>query len=127
MGQPKVLIVDDDTDILMLLALNFEQAGADVTTLENPVLANDLAVSQIKAGKAFDMIVIDIRMPEMNGHQLAKSLRDEGYKGAIVAFTSVATGEGRKEGKEVGITNYLSKDTLSKDLVAAMLSEYCGS
>ncbi len=126
MAKPRVLIVDDDTDILMMLELYFQRAGAEVTTENFPGNALDTFVARKAAAQPFDMVILDIRMPMMNGNELSKSIRASGFTGAIVAFTSSASGEGRRNSKEAGITTYLSKQTLSDAVVSALLHEHCG-
>ncbi len=125
MTRPRVLIVDDDPSILLMLEEFFERAGAAVTAVSRGAQALDATLSQLQLGTPFDMMIIDIRMPEMNGHVLTKKVRSAGYQGAIIAFTANATGEGWAEGQEVGITTYLSKHTLSKKVVQALLYEHC--
>lgn len=123
-GEFRVLIVDDIEDMVFVMTGLFEQAGAKVESSTRPDKAFEIAEARIKLGEPHDMIVIDIRMPRKSGHELAKDLRAAGYEGPIVAFTSVATGGGRKLGGEVGITTYLSKETLSKGLIMALIEQY---
>ena len=125
MGKPKLLIVDDDPDVIMLIAFHFKKAGAEVTTIEDPLKACEQVISELQEGSTFDMIVTDIFMPEMNGHEFAKKIRDAGYKGGIVAFTCNATMEGKREGTVAGIDTYLNKATLKADLAQALLDRYC--
>lgn len=66
-----ILVVDDNTDVLLALSSMLEQLGFDVQTAENAAAA--LAIFQ---GNLFSVIVSDISMPgEMNGIELAKALR----------------------------------------------------
>ena len=64
-------------------------------------------------------------MPHLNGFDLTRGIREAGYKGAIIAFTSTASGEGRKTSGDAGITTYLSKQTLNSKLALALLEEHC--
>jgi two-component system capsular synthesis sensor histidine kinase RcsC len=121
MSTCKILIVDDDPDILMLFSLFFEDAGAKVKTLENPVRAMDLMASD---GDQFELVVVDIRMPGMNGNELTKTIRSTGYTGGIVAFTADVSGGGRRDSQSSGIDAYFSKETMNKDLATALVAKY---
>ena len=125
MAKPKILIVDDDADVLMLIAAHFKKAGAEVTTTGDPLSACEQIISELKEASTFDMIITDIFMPGMNGYEFVKKIRDAGYKGGIVAFTCNATMEGKREGIEAGIDTYLNKVTLKTDLAQALLDRYC--
>ncbi|MEO9321455.1 MAG: response regulator [Nitrososphaera sp.] len=64
----KVLIVDDESDITLILTRGLEISGYSVTAFNRPADA-------LKHGaNAFDIAILDIRMPEMNGFQLARKL-----------------------------------------------------
>ena len=119
-----VLIVDDDLDTLLMIGLHFENLGIVVEKFSDPQAAVTLAVDRLERKKPFRLIVTDIRMPYVNGNEFSKRLREAGYEGAILAFTASATGEGRKEGTIAGIDRYFSKDTLSTELVQAIVDEY---
>ena len=121
----RVLIVDDRPDMLQLMSINFEEAGANVVQLSNPEEALAMVTKSVESGDPYDMVISDIMMPEMNGFELTKKLRAAGYAGPIVAFTATVSGHGRKEGSEAGITTYLSKDTLKPNLVTALLETHC--
>jgi CheY-like chemotaxis protein len=124
---PSVLIVDDSQDNCELMKVLFETSGAKTKLM----LRSSEVAAAVKAakrlGEPFDMIVIDIMMPELNGFELATNLRKDGYDGPIIAVTSALDGFGRKKGKEVGITSYLSRDTLTLDLARALLSAHVSS
>ncbi len=82
MGKHRILVVDDDHDILELLEYNLEREGFKVRTEDNSVRAID-------ACREFspDLIILDIMMPEMNGIELCKHIRavDE-FKDTFIFF-----------------------------------------
>ena len=121
---PRVLIVDDHQSMLDLMATCFKQAGAKVKTVLSPEEALTLTKAAADLGQPFDMIVVDIQMPEMTGFQLAEKLREAGFAGPIAAFTNTVSGLGKKKGLEVGITTYLDKATVKVDVVEALLHQY---
>jgi len=65
MALPRILIVDDEPQIRSLLSLAFTRAGFQVTTAPSGLDAVGCCSSQ-----AFDVVLSDVRMPEMDGHQL---------------------------------------------------------
>lgn len=120
-----VLIVDDDKYILMLMCTLFEKVGCLVTTTTNPKEAIEIAKGRQINGDPFSLIVVDIRMPHVNGNQVAKEIRDSGYLGPIIAFTANASLSGKREAKSVGIDGYFNKGTLKADLIQALVDQYC--
>lgn len=69
--QFKVLIVDDEIDIAFSLRMCLEQSGLTVDSFNEP----EAALSNFKAGK-YDIALIDIKMPQMNGFDLCEKLRN---------------------------------------------------
>src|SRR5262245_30035919 len=67
---PAVLVVDDVVDVTDMIALFLKHAGYDVTTANSAAAALGLAADQ-----QFDLVISDIGMPEMNGYELAETLR----------------------------------------------------
>ena len=63
----RILIVDDEPQIRGFLSLTFESAGYAVTTA-----ANGCDAIALLSAEAFDLLLSDVMMPEMNGHQLAQ-------------------------------------------------------
>jgi CheY-like chemotaxis protein len=72
-----ILIVDDDEDIVLVFKTYLEEAGCYVDSYTSPLRA----LSEFKSNK-YDLILLDVRMPNMNGFQLYKRLRkvDENCK-----------------------------------------------
>jgi DNA-binding NtrC family response regulator len=66
----KLLIVDDEVDLLKSLALHFELDGFEVTTTPDP-----LEAVRLMKDRLFSLVITDIRMPTMSGIELLKELR----------------------------------------------------
>lgn len=120
-----ILIVDDNVDALTIETALFESAGAVVRKTSSSKEAVTMVAEQIKSGSRFDMIVIDIQMPEMSGYSFAKEARNLGHEGPIIAFTANATMQGKKVSEGAGIDAYFTKTALKRDLVDALLREFC--
>jgi DNA-binding response OmpR family regulator len=66
----KILIVDDDTDVTLTFKTALDNYGFEVETYNDPVLA----LSNFKP-HFYDLLLIDIRMPDMNGFELSQKIR----------------------------------------------------
>lgn len=121
----RVLIAEDSQTILLMMEKLFRSAGADVTTCSNGRECVDIALSKISNGAKLDLIVVDIRMPQLSGNDACKAIRAAGFTGPIIAFTSNATVAGKKESEEYGITKYFNKTVLTEPLVRALLADLC--
>ncbi len=111
----EILVVDDSDDLRALMARYLMREGAVVETSENGQAGVERALS-----KNFDVILMDIKMPVMDGYQAAALLREKGYVGLIVAVTAQATAEGRMDSRSNGFDAYLSKPVdinLLKDIL----------
>jgi len=104
MRNEKILIVDDSKEIRNILSTFLKEEGFEVYTAENGKKALDLTKE-----KVIDLIITDIRMPEMDGSQLTKKMKEEKPRIGIIimtAYTSIYTeGDIRK----IGADDYISK------------------
>ncbi|PCJ23359.1 MAG: two-component system response regulator [SAR86 cluster bacterium] len=79
----KILFIDDDQAIRDLVTLRLQIAGHDVTLAENGKIGVEAALLG-----SYDLILMDMHMPIMSGHEAVKILRDSSYTGLIVALTA---------------------------------------
>jgi CheY-like chemotaxis protein len=86
----KVLLCEDSPDIQQLATAILKRAGASVTVVPDGELGVDQILSAASAGNAFDVVLMDIHMPVLDGLNATRRVRDAGYRGAIVAFTSLS-------------------------------------
>ena len=105
----RVLLVEDGLDNQHLIAHVLRKAGAEVSVAENGEVAIDLALAAKQAGSAFDIILMDIQMPVMDGHEATRQLRKAGYTNTIIALTANATTEDRQKCPDVGCNDYITK------------------
>lgn len=102
--QPKLLLVEDDKDINQLICLNLESLDYNVTSVADGAEGFELAKTQ-----AFDLIVLDIMLPNMDGLTVCKRLRQEKIFTPILMLTARNTEADRVIGLEVGADDYLTK------------------
>lgn len=84
----RVLVVDDSSDGRRVITGILRCLGLETQVAENGRIACKLALSASKRGEAFDLILMDTQMPELDGCQATALLRSAGYAGRIVALTS---------------------------------------
>ena len=103
---PTVLVVDDVVDVTDMIALFLKHAGYDVTTANSAAAALGLAADQ-----QFDLVISDIGMPEMNGYELAESLRAQSdYRQTpLIAVTGYTEYDDRGRSLEAGFDAHLTK------------------
>ncbi|MEK6236146.1 MAG: ATP-binding protein, partial [Planctomycetales bacterium] len=100
----RVLLAEDGAVNRKLLTVMLQEAGAEVTAAENGRVAVELAQQQ-----SFDVILMDIQMPVMDGYTATQSLLEQGVAVPILALTAHALQEDRDRCMEAGCSGYLSK------------------
>src|SRR5205085_6130402 len=99
-----VLVVEDERDIAFPLVRTLEREGYDVAWIDNGREVLDAVGEQ-----AVDVVILDLSLPDMDGLDVCKALRESGYDGAILIVTA-RTGElDRVVGLDSGADDYLSK------------------
>ncbi len=120
----RVLLVEDDRDHQPLLAIILRKAGAEVTIAENGREGVDSACAARNDGSPFDLIIMDLQMPVLNGLEALKILRSEGFTSPIVALTARATSTDRNLCIEAGFDDFLSKPIHRVDFLAKLALQW---
>jgi len=111
----KILIVDDDRDILEFLSYNLKKEGFEVFKAENGKIGLEVAIKEIP-----DLILLDVMMPEMDGIETCYQIKEKPeLKNVIVAFLT-ARNEDYSEisGLEAGADDYISKPVRPRVLIS---------
>lgn len=109
----KILVVDDEPSIVTLLKFNLEQAGFKVVTALNGKEGYWLASQE-----SLDLIVLDLMLPEMDGMEICKSLRQEKINTPILMLTAKDDELDKILGLELGADDYLTKPFSPREVVA---------
>lgn len=110
----RILLAEDTAAIHRLLARFLHASGADVVVVENGLEA----VRQASGGR-FDLILMDLEMPELDGRAACKLLRAQGLRAPILALSAHEAQSLRKETALCGFTGLLSKPITREALVDA--------
>jgi len=102
--QGNLLIIDDEVEILETLAVFLEDVALTITAVDN----GHKALEVLKHQK-IDCIVCDIRMPEMDGLQVIKAVRDLGLETPFIFFTAYGSEEIIMEAVKFGAFDFISK------------------
>lgn len=120
----KVLVVDDEPDILEFLSYNLEKEGFQVETAEN----GKQALEKAKKNQP-DIVLLDVMMPEMDGIETCRTMREmPQFEHTIIAFLTARTEDySQIAGFETGADDYISKPIKPRVLVSrlrALLRRY---
>ncbi|MCU7934539.1 MAG: response regulator [Candidatus Thiodiazotropha sp. (ex Dulcina madagascariensis)] len=99
-----ILVVEDDEMISRMLQLRLELSGHQVDTAANGEEGADKAL----AG-AYDLVLMDIHMPVMDGYEATHRLRGQDYSGTIVALTSSVMSKDTCDAIDAGCDHFLAK------------------
>ncbi|MBC1975382.1 response regulator transcription factor [Listeria booriae] len=109
----KILVVDDESSIVTLLQFNIEKAGFDVVTAEDGRTGYELALAEKP-----DLIVLDLMLPEMDGIEVCKQLRQDKVETPILMLTAKDDELDKIIGLELGADDYLTKPFSPREVVA---------
>jgi two-component system alkaline phosphatase synthesis response regulator PhoP len=114
----KILLVDDEKDIVEFLKYNLEQENFDVLVGYNGEEALE------KISQKPDLIILDIMMPKMDGYEVCKKIRaTKGFENIPVIFLTAKSGETDEiKGLEIGASDYIQKPISPKKLIARVNS-----
>ncbi|MBC2725303.1 response regulator transcription factor [Desulfosporosinus sp.] len=108
----RILIVEDNKNLLMLMKTRLEQAGYKVFQAENGQEALEILEDQ-----HVDLIISDIMMPQMDGFELVKSLREANFNMPILIVTAKEAFEDKEKGFRLGTDDYMVKPIDMNEMV----------
>jgi two-component system response regulator FlrC len=121
MNQPVILVVEDDADLQAALCDTLALAGYDTETANDGVEA-----LEILRRKMVDMVITDIQMPGMDGHELLKQIKTQWQDLPVMLMTAYGSIQMAVEAMRDGAVDYLSKP-FEAEVLATMVSRYVGT
>ncbi len=111
----KVLVVDDEESIVILLSYNLEKDGYHVVTAHDGKEGYELAMTQ-----SFDFIILDLMLPSMDGMDICRRLRQEKIDTPILMLTAKDDELEKIIGLELGADDYMTKPFSPREVLARM-------
>ena len=111
----KILLAEDEKRMNRALCEIMRQEGYEVTAVDN----GEDALYEIESG-VYDLVVLDVMMPGMNGFEVAKKARKEGIRTPILMLTAKGELDDKVEGLDSGADDYLTKPFMTKELLARL-------
>jgi len=116
----RILIVDDDPDIVSALLAAFSDSGASIKTVNNGARASDMI-----ANDQPDLVILDMMLPGRSGFLILERLRPKKVKGEKPFIIMVTANEGRRHeafARNLGVDEYLLKPLRMEKLMATAYS-----
>jgi two-component system alkaline phosphatase synthesis response regulator PhoP len=110
---PKILIVEDEPDMVLGLKDNFEFEGYEVLTAADGAAGLERARTQHP-----DLLLLDIMLPKLSGLEVCKTLRAEGFEAPIIMLTARGQEIDKVVGLELGADDYVTKPFSIRELLA---------
>lgn len=117
MDEAKILLVEDEKKIADTLKTGIEEQGFRVMVAYNGTMGEKL-FSENK----FNLVILDINLPDINGFSLSRSIRHKNREVPILMLTALGTVDDKVEGFDAGADDYLVKPFAFKELLARIKS-----
>ena len=104
MSEKRVLLVDDEADILKVMGVRIKSWGYDLSTARN---ARE-AIEAVKAG-GNDIIILDYMLPDMDGVEVLRNIRKINKKVPVIMFTAYPNTQAMNDSENLGISAFVAK------------------
>jgi len=115
-----VLVAEDGLDNQALISTKLRETGLNVELVSNGQLACEKALAAARRGTPFDLILMDVQMPVMDGFNATLHLRSKGYRGPVIALTANAMERDRSKCLSAGCNDFVTKPIQMKALFKAI-------
>jgi CheY-like chemotaxis protein len=116
----RILVVDDDPDLLGLLRLHLSTAGYEVRAAEDAIRAGYMVLAEPP-----DLIITDVRMPHMDGFEFVAALKADSSVPDIPVIFLTSSDDDYDRGKALGAVGYITKPVRA-DRLLALVAEHVG-
>jgi signal transduction histidine kinase/CheY-like chemotaxis protein len=117
----RILLAEDSPDSRRLFSLIIKKTGAEVVEADNGQAAVEIVMENLKKDLSFDIILMDMEMPVMDGYAATRQLRETGYTNPIVALTAHTLHEEHQKCLDAGCNDYAMKPILRDALITVIL------
>jgi len=119
----RILLAEDGPDNQRLISFILRKIGVDVSVVENGQQAFDSALKAWNEGSPFDVILMDMQMPILDGYGATTQLRNAGYRRPIVALTANAMAGDREKCLAAGCDDFATKPIDRKALLGTIRAQ----
>jgi CheY-like chemotaxis protein/anti-sigma regulatory factor (Ser/Thr protein kinase) len=115
-----VLVAEDGIDNQALISAKLRETGLNVEIVPNGQIACEKALAAAARGTPFDLILMDVQMPVMDGFTATLQLRGKGYRGPVIALTANAMERDRAKCLSAGCNEFVTKPIKMQKLFKAI-------
>ena len=116
----RALFVDDEVEILELMHKRLTRRGMDVITAPDGQTALKLLDQAIQEGQTFEIVVMDVRMPGMDGLETLRHMKEKAPKIPVILLTGHACMGVAVQGLDLGAYDYMLKPVAISELIIKM-------
>jgi len=115
--QKRLLIADDERPLAHALELKFKKNGFDVTVVEN----GQQAISELDSG-TYDMLLLDLIMPEKSGFDVLEHLKNKGSKMPVFVLSNLSQTDDEAKARALGATDFVIKSNTPLSMIVERVS-----
>jgi two-component system alkaline phosphatase synthesis response regulator PhoP len=108
----RILLVEDEENLNKIITMNLEMEGYEVVSCDHGRKALEITENQ-----HFDLLILDVMLPEVNGFQICEKVRLQNKKVGIIIISAKDTSQDRITGLKLGADDYLTKPFLLEELL----------
>ena len=116
----RALFVDDEVEFLELMHKRLTRRGMDVVTAPDGQTALKLLDQAIQEGQTFEIVVMDVRMPGMDGLETLRHMKEKAPKIPVILLTGLACMGVAVQGLDLGAYDYMLKPVAISELIIKM-------
>lgn len=120
MSKPRVLVVDDEEALRFLLASELEAEAFQVQSAGDGDEAIDLVQGMTERGERFDIVLLDIKMPRVDGFEVLKFVKGNAPETKVIMLTAYADVKNAIESLRLGASDFVSKPYDLDDILTSI-------
>jgi two-component system copper resistance phosphate regulon response regulator CusR len=113
MGGAHILVIEDDRRVASFIRKGLEEDGFEVDVAYDGIIGKKMALASV-----YELIILDINLPQMNGYEVCKEIRNYNSAVPVIMLTALGTMEDKLEGFDSGTDDFMVKPFEFKELLA---------